>query len=116
MVGGSDKNLFRVYLVWLKMYFKAGLPSFYEPCSKKNWTQYLGAHTNSIVQIYLCYSSAKLQQPCYYDFSTLTFSSYTKDLNGKTFGWNFSNWPGKYILNPRLSLISQRKSDVISWV
>ena len=44
----------------------------------KNWTQYLSTHTNSTVQIYLWVQRCKIQQPGYYDFSTLTFSNYMK--------------------------------------
>ena len=58
------------------MNFSAGLKSFYKPCSKKfrlniwvpiliQWYEYtLGTTLN-------------LQQPGYYDFTTLTFSNYT---------------------------------------
>ena len=72
------------------MHVTAGLPSFYKPCFKKTWAQYLGAETNSMVQIY--------QQPGYYDFSLLTFSSSTKYLYWKAFGWNFSCWNGLNVL------------------
>ena len=60
------------------MHFRAGLPSFYKCYTKK-----IGLNTWVPILNQWCeYSSgynAKLQQRGYHDFSTLTFSNYTKD-------------------------------------
>ena len=73
------------------MHFTAGLPSFYKSCSKK-----IGVNIRvpMSVQQWYKYTSGyntKLQQPSYYEFSTLIFSSYKKHLYWEIFGWNFSS-------------------------
>ena len=57
------------------MNFSAGIRSFYKPCSKKfvKFAQYLGAHTDLVIQMYLWKRHCKFQQPYCYDFSSVAF-------------------------------------------
>ena len=93
MVGAYVKNIFKSldYLDWFKKY---GLRPkvFLQTLFWKICAQYLSDHTDSTIPIYLWVRCRKLQQPAYYDFSTLIFSNYIKHRYWETFGWNFSNW------------------------
>ena len=75
------------------MHFTAGLPSFYKFCSKYIGLSIWVPIPNQCYEYTSGYNT-KLQQPDYYGFSTLTFSSYTKHLHWESFGWSFSSLNG----------------------